>query len=439
MKLKRSHLPAILLVLGFMVIFPFLGSRADTSLRVGSARRDITPREPVPMWGYASRHDSLSEGVLDPLYATAVVLQLGGRKVAIVSLDLGRPPGERTLENIRRRIKSEAGIGYSFIAATHTHHGPVLELSDEAGKGRGRFDGALRYYVQLEEAIVQAILQADKGLVPARMGMQTMPLEDFNLNRQSDLPNPPSDRDLALLRFDDLSGKPIAMLVNFAAHPTMVSESVLKFSADYVGAMRQVVEQQTGANVLFLQGGAGDQSPNEIKDHTGFGQDLGREVLKLYSRVQTAVPERPALEIREERFKFKSRLNLEDASIRRKCSETFFPELISNYAEHYAQGVQPRLTVAVLGGETALVGVSGEFFSSHSIRLKERARLKNLFFIGYCNGYEQYFPTIEAVAETGYGTDNFSAPAAVGAGEEMMNAALIWIYEMRGEIKPSPQ
>ena len=97
--------------------------------------------------------------------------------------------------------------------------------------------------------------------------------------------------------------------------------------------------------------------------------------------------------------------------------------------------MRPRLTVALLNGDTALVGVSGEFFSNHSLRLKERARVKQLFFFGYCNGYHQYFPTIEAVAEGGYGADSPVSPAAVGAGEQIMNNALLWIYQMLGKIK----
>ena len=82
--------------------------------------------------------------------------------------------------------------------------------------------------------------------------------------------------------------------------------------------------------------------------------------------------------------------------VRATYALAFFPELIPNFADEYADGVRPRLTVALLNGDIALVGVSGEFFSNHSIRLKERARVKQLFFFGYCNGYHQYFPTIEA-------------------------------------------
>src|SRR5574340_1311235 len=133
-------------------------------LRVGAARREITPREPVPMWGYGARHDKLSTGVLDPLYADALVIEAGGKKLAIVGLDLGRSPGEASLEAIRKRIRESAGIEWSFIAGSHTHGGPVLELTNQPGKGQGRFDAALRYYAQLEDAVAGAIEDANGKL-----------------------------------------------------------------------------------------------------------------------------------------------------------------------------------------------------------------------------------------------------------------------------------
>src|SRR5260221_726695 len=126
---------------------------ADAVFKAGAAKRDITPKEPVPMWGYGARHDKLSDGTLDPLQAAAVVIQAGDKKLAIVGLDLGRSPSEKSLQNIRERIKADAGIAHSFIAGSHTHHGPVLELSDEEGKGKGRFDAAIRYYQELEDGI----------------------------------------------------------------------------------------------------------------------------------------------------------------------------------------------------------------------------------------------------------------------------------------------
>ncbi|HKX31311.1 MAG TPA: hypothetical protein VJ302_26720, partial [Blastocatellia bacterium] len=403
----------------------------------GSARREITPREPLPMWGYGARHDLLSVGTLDPLQADALVIEAGNQKLAIVGLDLGRAPAEASLQRIRQRIKSEAGIEYSFIAGSHTHHGPVLELSDEQGKGKGRFDAAFRYYRELEDAITAAILEANQKLVPARLGAGSVQLDNFNRNRQSKLPTKTSDRDLGVLRFDDRNGKPIALLINFSAHPTLVSGVMLRFSADYVGALKSEVEKATGAPAIFMQGAAGDQSVNEgpNKGYQAFGQALGKEAVKLALSLTTSEIAKPSLQIREERFKFVSRVDFSNSVVRLIYERAFFPELIPNYIDEYAEGVRPRLTVALLNREIALVGASGEFFSNHSIRLKERARVKQLFFFGYCNGYHQYFPTIEAVAEGGYGADKQVSPVAVGAGEELMNNALIWLYQMLDKIR----
>src|SRR2546426_2859657 len=49
------------------------------------------------------------------------VIQAERNKLAIVGLDLGRSPSERSLQNIRQRIKADAEIEYSFIAGSHTH------------------------------------------------------------------------------------------------------------------------------------------------------------------------------------------------------------------------------------------------------------------------------------------------------------------------------
>jgi hypothetical protein len=422
-----------------LAILFLLASAALAQFQVGAARRDVTPQEPVPMWGYGARHDALSDGILDPLYADALVIQAGPRKLAIVGLDLGRSPAERSLQNIRRRIKDQAGIENSFIAGSHTHHGPVLELTDEPGKGRGRFDAAIRYYQTMEDGIVAAILEANSRLQPARLATASIQLAGFNRNRHTKLEPKPSDRELALMRFDDATGKPIAILVNFTAHPTMIPSSTLKFSADYVGAMKELIRNQTGAAAVFMQGAAGDQSVNEgpNKGYQVFGQALGREALKLAATLKTEEVPQPALEIREDRFKFASRTDFGNPFLRPLFEKAFFPELVPNYLDEYAGGIRPRLTVALLNREIAMVGLSGEVFSNHALRLKERARVKQLFFFGNSNGYHQYFPTIEAVAEGGYGADNSVSPVAVGAGEQLMNTALIWIYQMLGKI-PGP-
>src|SRR5512136_546980 len=92
-----------------LLVFPFFSPAEDQPgiFKVGAAKRDITPKEPMPMWGYGARHAALSTGFLDPLYAAAVVVQAGSNKIAIVGLDLGRSPAEQQLQVIRERIKAE--------------------------------------------------------------------------------------------------------------------------------------------------------------------------------------------------------------------------------------------------------------------------------------------------------------------------------------------
>lgn len=411
---------------------------AEAPFKAGAARRDITPTEPVPMWGYGARRDALSNGTIDPLHAAAVVVQAGDVKLAIVGLDLGRSPSEQSLAVIRERIKAQCGIAHSFIAGSHTHHGPVLELSDGDGKGRGKFDAALRYYKQLEDGITAAIVEADKRLAPAKLATGAVQLDGFNRNRHSKLEPKPVDRTLGVLRLDDAAtDKPLAIVVNFTGHPTTLPAQTLKFSADWPGAMKAEVEKQLGGTAIFMQGASGDMSINKgtNADHVGFGQSLAREVVKLASSLKPAAPERASLAVREQRFRFESRVDLNNPLTRVAYSIAFFPELVANFADEYTEGVRPRLTVALLNGDVAFVGASGEFFCQHANRLRERARVGRLFFFGYCNGYHQYFPTIEGAAEGGYGADSQVAPAAVGAGEEMMNAALRWLFQLQGRLK----
>ena len=144
--------------------------------------------------------------------------------------------------------------------------------------------------------------------------------------------------------------------------------------------------------------------------------------------------EKPALVVQEEDLSFKSRIDLANPVVKLTASAAFFPALVGFYEREYREGVRPHLTTALLDGRIGFVGVSGEFFCGHSLSLKRRARLEHLFFLGYCNDYQQYFPTIEAAAEGGYGTDTMVSPVELGAGERVMDRALLRLYQMRGKL-----
>jgi hypothetical protein len=404
-------------------------SAGAADLQAGAAKIDITPPTGYAMWGYGARHDSASVGVLDPLQARALVLAVAAEKIALVSLDLGRAPPRNSTQAIRAKVKDAAGIEHLFLVGSHTHHGPVIELDDWPSPKNS-------YVRELEQKLASVIIEADKNLRPARIGFASKEVP-FNRNRHSKLAEKPVDREFLVLRVENLDGKPIAHAVNFAAHPTMREARDMRFSADYPGALAAVVEKETGAPCLFLQGAAGDLSPNPGIDSgpDKFGQRLGQEALDLAKTIRCEPAEKHQLQVAEDDFRFKSRIDLANPAIKAGYVNAFFQGIVDFYDREYQEGVRPHLTTALLDGKIGIVGVSGEFFCGHSLSLKKRARLEHVLFLGYCNDYHQYFPTIEAAAEGGYGADATVSAAEVGAGELIINGALINLYKMRGKLQ----
>lgn len=413
---------------------------ADASeFEVGFAERDITPQARLPMWGYGARRDALAEGTLDPLYAKAVVIRAKKDKVAIVGTDLGRGPTPVMMEQIRKAL-GEAGIEHVMISGSHSHHGPVIELTDREGYGKGKFDDAVVYAKELPQMLIDVILAADAALQPARIGVASKDL-DYNRNRHTQQQPKATDPMLAVMRFDNVAGQPIAVLVNFAAHPVMTEVMDLRYSADFPGFMRTKVESTLGTKCVFMQGAAGDLSPNPGEDRRGpqaFGEALADHVIELAQSIETVEPRRPSVQGKVDRFRFGSRLDFNNPFIRAAFARAFFPELVLNFAEEFGEGIPTELNTVLINEEIALVGGSGEFFCNHSNRLKQRAYIPHTLFFGYCNGHQLYFPTIEAASEGGYGADPTVSPVELGAGETMMNRALINLYSMLGKFSPEP-
>lgn len=433
-----QRLTALIGILVFLAHPLSAADEPDLSDRfaVGFAKRDITPQKPMPMWGYGARHAMLSQGALDPLYAKAVVIQAGPDKLAIVGLDLGRGPTRAMTERIRQEISEKAGIEYVMMSGSHTHHGPCIELLDREGFGKGTFDDAVAYNARLPELIIEAILEADTEAKPARMAVASKDVP-LNRNRHTKREHKAVDPMLAALRFDDETGQPIAIVVNFAAHPVMTEERVLKFSADYPGSLQNKVEADLKTNCVFMQGASGDLSPNppgDFRNPREFGELLGAQVVELAKQAEPKKPARPSLRGKVDRYMFPSRMDYANPTTTAAYEVAFYPELIKCFVAEMLDGIPAESTTVLLNGNLALVGGSGEFFCNHSRRLKDRSYVGTTLFFGYCNDHNMYFPTIEAVSEGGYGADAPISPVAIGAGEEIMNRALINIYEMAGKF-----
>jgi neutral ceramidase len=418
-----------------VILCPIVRSAEPPTFRVGVAECDVTPEKPTPMWGYGARHDKLSEGVLDRLKAKVVVIQAGAAKAAIVGMDLGRGPTPAMMDRIRSLVSARK-IDAVLICGSHTHHGPVLELTDRPGYGQGKFDDAVAYAKKLPDLIAGAILDADQKLEPAQIRVGGRNLA-FNRNRHTKKEPKPVDPRLTVIRIDRPDDAPLAVLVHFSAHPVMTQASILSFSADYPGALRKTIEDELKAPCIFIQGAAGNLSPNPQtpdRDPQSFGRTLGGVAVELAKSLNGAPAVEPTVRVASDRFEFPTRLNLKSAVNLLIYGRSFFPELVRNILEEFGDGMKPETTTLLLGDQIGVVGLPGEPFCQHALRLRERAGLPHALVFGYCNGHFLYFPTIEAAAEGGYGADPQMSPIALGAGEQMIDQALIQLFRLRGKF-----
>ena len=147
--------------------------------------------------------------------AKAVVIEAGNERLAIVGMDIGRGPTAAMMQQIRSEVAAQAGVQTVLIAGSHSHHGPVIELTDREGFGKGKYDDAVAYAKRLPELLIEAIVEAKSKLQPAKIGIAKKDVT-YNRNRHTKQPVKPTDPMLAVVRFDSADGQPLAVLVNFA-------------------------------------------------------------------------------------------------------------------------------------------------------------------------------------------------------------------------------
>jgi hypothetical protein len=248
-----------------------------TRCRFAVARRDITA--PIGIyaraWG-AARHDTAA-GVHRPLTATAAWIAplddaAGRSALAIVAVDLGNLPDRRTTETLRRTILAATGLPDEalLLSMSHTHAGPRVN-PQQADRPGGEL--IVPYLEQLTAAIVAALLEARDAARPAWLtagyGRCSLAAErDFwapDLGRYVCGYNPhgAADDTVAVVRVTDDDARVLATFVNYACHPTTLAWENQLLSPDYVGAMREVLEQIYAAPCLFLYGAGGELGPRE--------------------------------------------------------------------------------------------------------------------------------------------------------------------------------
>ena len=425
-------------VLGFLVL---AAGPAGAQLRVGVAKADVTPPPGVRMYGYGARGQNVSTGVHDPLYAKAIVLSDGQRTVAWVTMDLGYADKPLT-RDIRTAVSAALGFDDLFLTASHTHSGPTF-VPD--------FPSAADPWVgELRRRVTATVVEAHGALEPARLGVDwgrvdlghnrrrvraDGSVEMFWENRRG-IPTSPVDKAVAVVAFDTPAGEPIATLVNLAIHPVVLGPENLEYSADYPGAMMASIERRVGGQAMFLQGAAGDINPFWDKTPLAdgayermrlMGETIGDEVIRV--RAALSFTDVASIALGVERVQIAPRWDIDNPSIRAGVRQ--------DYVERFGREGEAEVKTLLVGPDLALASFPGEFFVEHGLRLKDESVVTNTLFVGYSNGHLGYFPTIKAAAQGGYGAGS-STIVEVGAGERLVNRALINLAYLSGQLSRTP-
>jgi neutral ceramidase len=432
------------------------------TFKAAVAKADITPPPGLPMYGFFDRikDNKLSIGTLDPLYARVLVLEVGERRLALVTLDLGRTFNESELSNLRERVKTSAGISFLLVTASHTHSGPNL-LDEYLGNAAPAWERTAL------DKIANAAAEASQHLVGVQMGTgrgevyigynrrqvhsdRKVTMLWTNPDKQ---PTAPLDPSVWVMRIDDLNGKPIAILVNYPCHPVVLGPDNLKYSADFVGTMASTVEKTFDSAPLcfFLQGADGDINPyyatttlseGALQKRDWTGEQLGKEAARVAKAIRTEVPREPAIDFADDVVRFRLRWspdNFRQGLVRNDGSRVF-----EDHADLFVHDPPPdhldlHVTSLLLNKQVAAVGMPGEPFVNFQINWKDRCPLQDCIVLGYANGYFDYFPTIEAAAEGGYGAGDSNTYVEVGAGERMLRRGLVRVYEFLGKLSDAPE
>lgn len=239
---------------------------------IGVARRDITPPHGifVRIWGPAT--EDVSTGTHRPLTLTSLALVADGSEpLVLIAADLGWWQDPADEWRVRGAVLDRLGLDPArvLLSLSHTHAGPSTYRGDADQPG-GHL--VAPYLDAVRDAAVEAAEEALAGAVRATLTWATghssvagnRDLRDGARYVVGYNPDAAADGTLLVGRVTDAEGRVRATLVNYACHPTTLAWQSTLVSPDFVGALREVVEDATGAApCLFLQGASGDQAPRQ--------------------------------------------------------------------------------------------------------------------------------------------------------------------------------
>jgi hypothetical protein len=434
--------PLVLVLLLLPAVYPSQAICAE--LRVGVARVDLTPplEMKAPLGGYGARMNRPAEGVHDRILAKTIVISDGKRKYALITADLlgFAPPMKRDI------VERLAAQGWSaervMLLPSHSHTSIEMNALNPRNDLKipqiGIHDPAL-YEFTLNN-FVTVIQRAERTLQPVVIGTSSQRISGWNRNRR--VPGGVTDDELTVTRIDTVSGQPLAVLVNFAAHPTFMSEKEMQFSGDWPGHLQRTIEATIGYDVtaMYYNGAQGDQSPVSRPDSGDspwerserFGMELGLVAAEQHAKIMTQ---------RDVDFNF----HLQAIKLPER---TWHPDFMSTGGKEYglSEAIMSELlkqmcpeetTIGSLRlGDLLIVGVPGEMAAELGLQIKTRSRAAtgapHAVIGGLANEWISYILTAESYLQGGgyEASVSFYGPEL---GSRIMQGALEGVAQLGSE------
>ncbi len=410
---KKKYCSNILLV-SFLFLFSSISNAQLNSglkhkgFRAAVVKVNITPDDSQYMLGYSPRK---SESILDSIYHRIVVIDDGKMQFVLASTEIC-VANSAEYDRIALKIYKQLGINPQnfWWTTTHTHSAPEVGPAglDSLFLGeRYQHERDLKYAALVETRLLNGIKEAQQKLEPAKLGVG-WGHSQANINRRAkDIdgvaflgmdPDGATDRKIGIIRLDKVDGSPLAIIVNYPIHGTVLGNTTC-ISADVQGVVSEYVQQILGAPCLFINGAAGNLAPlysvgKNIDDPflKQFRTMLGDKVLEANSRITTTTKE-VALYTQE----------IIVETPRKK--ELGWPSTFGKYTRTTISGenlVRVPIQFLRINDDIAIWNSPCEMFCEISNEVRNRSPFPYTFYYGYANGWLGYLPTEEEWSHNGY-------------------------------------
>ena len=405
-------------------------------MKLGFVKTNITPPVGMELAGYAGYRPC--DGVHDPLWCKAVVLEQDGVRYALVVLDL-MCVDEPLYHRIGEALK-ELGVSRErlILCAIHSHAAPQGVIP-----GAGVLAG-INKPEHPDDPAFGAYIQSVIGAAATACADAAENLERFQIRyAQGPLPAVGSERhtgaqptgEMTVIQCRTESGR-VLTVYNFPCHPTVTNAANRMVSADFVAGIEALLG---GDMAVFLNGAAGDISTRFTRRESTFDEcarmgAIAAEAVR--SLIEGAVFQEPeplrgvyttvTLRARKTEPPEQAEKRLMEAKARwQEAMERGEDPGQVRILKSYVEGAWVNMDFARAMGEIRqlhlpvtvfrlcglrFVSIPGELFST--------LKPEHIAIISYANGYFRYISGKEAY-EAGY-YEAIAAIIAQGEGERLM-------------------